>query len=228
MRKWGLVVTLFYAVIVIVLLMPGFAWLAGAELKNALDLYRHYQAWIAIAITVSGQGLLLFLSVDTSHKRLPRRAHVLVSCSLTAVFLAILTFAAILSLVYGILGDKGETVLNPARPEGWPRILGVWACLCLFWGIVFYRYARDSSSVITQAVSWLLKGSVLELLVAVPCHIVVRYRKICSAPIMTSFGITTGLAVMLLSFGPGVLFLYKMRLAAHKPRALGTDVGHHN
>jgi len=85
----------------------------------------------------------------------------------------------------------------------------------LFWGIVFYFFLRNSSRVVTRILSWLLTGSVLELLIAVPCHVIVRRRHDCSAPAATSFGIVTGIAIMLLSFGPSVLFLYKKRLDAY-------------
>jgi hypothetical protein len=57
----------------------------------------------------------------------------------------------------------------------------------------------------------LLQGSVITLLVAVSTHIVARYRNYCCAGFMTFIGITFGLAVLLLSFGPGIYFLYVER-----------------
>ncbi|HKN75553.1 MAG TPA: hypothetical protein VJW94_10285 [Candidatus Acidoferrum sp.] len=221
MRKWGIVITVCYALILLGLLLPGLVLLAvmhpsaiGAFRKGLLDSYQSGVVWLPLGIFISSQALLLFLSVDTSFKRLKPRAHIAVSCIVAALLMGILTAAGVWSLGFGIVGDKfGDTYL----PNKGIAVVTC-AVLWLFWGILFYFYFRDSSAVVTRLVSWLLKGSVLELLIAVPCHIIVRRRQDCSAPAVTGFGIATGLAIMLLSFGPSVLFLYKKRLDAYPPR----------
>jgi hypothetical protein len=220
MRKWGLVITVCYALILLVLLLP-MAVAIVAPLLSASHLWQgimeachQWRVWIPLGVFLSGQALLLFLSVDTSFKRLKPRAHILVSCTVSALLLAVLTTAGIFSFGFGVSGDKfGDTYFS-AEGNVWGFCFVLW----LLWGILFYFYFRDSSAVVTRILSWLLKGSVLELLIAVPCHIIVRRRHDCSAPIVTSFGIASGLAIMLLTFGPSVLFLYKKRLDSYPPR----------
>jgi hypothetical protein len=225
MRKWGIVISVFYAVIVLGILFPlvygplaAGGWpFAGGFLKGLVGFYEEDSiVWIPIAIVLSGQALLLFLSVDTSFKKLKPRAHVAVTSVIASMLFALLAFLAICSIDGAVRGDKfGNGYLD----TGW-EFLGFCAGLWVLWGVVFYLYVRNSAQVVTRAVSWLLTGSVLELLIAVPCHVIVRRRGDCSAPVATSFGIVTGIAVMLLSFGPSVLLLYKKRLdgyAARKP-----------
>jgi hypothetical protein len=65
---------------------------------------------------------------------------------------------------------------------------------------------------------WLLRGSILELLIAVPSHVLVRRRDDCCAPAGTFWGIATGISVMLLCFGPGIFFLFVARCRKLKPR----------
>ena len=233
MRKWGIVITIFYALVLVGLLSPGFwllffRWPDAVELitEHANEVFPPYHSWlylIWLGILVGGQALLLFLSVDTSQRRLKPRQHIAVSISTAALLFAMLTTFAIYSVAAAIYGDEFVRIIffDPKhgvggylRADGYidANVLGYWLGLWLFWGIVFYAYLRNTPRLIVRIVSWLLKGSVLELLIAVPCHLVVRQRGECSALMATSWGIVTGIAIMLLTFGPSVIFLYKRRL----------------
>lgn len=219
MRKWGLVVSLFYAAAVIVLLIPLAValvgnWKTAGELhSHILETYSHWATWVCAAVFVFGQILLLLLTVDLTQRRLKPRTHILISAVVSGLFLAILSSLAILAFALAIRGD---------RIDDWAVSLLRWVPLAswLVWGIVFYRYSRGTQDAVTRAVSWLLRGSVLELLIAVPSHVIVRRRDDCCAPIGTGIGITTGLAIMLLSFGPSVVFLYRKRLDKLKAKGV--------
>jgi hypothetical protein len=218
MRRWGIVITLFYSLIVVALLVPGAFLLATdfsrSQLHDVPDLYRVGLVWLPVGIVIAGQALLLFLSVDTSLQRLKPRTHILMSVLTAAGLCALLAGAAILSLGFGIYGDKfGGSFFDHGS-----SVLYCWVALWGTWAIVFYLYFRNASAQITRVTSWLLKGSVLELLIAVPAHVIVRRRNDCSAPAATSFGIATGIAVMLLCFGPSALLLYKKRLQDYQKR----------
>jgi hypothetical protein len=222
MRKWGIVVSTFYALILLVILLPAFMLLAEDKFydlrqffQNLKEIWLSWEVWVTFAILLSSEALLLFLSVDTTQKRLKPRSHILVSCLIAAVLTALISCAVIWSLGVAVRGDKFPISFTGSELD----MLGWLGALWLIWGILFYFYFRDSSVVLTRIISWLLKGSILELLVAVPCHVIVRRRHECSAPAVTSFGIVTGIAIMLLSFGPSVLFLYKKRLDAYPPHS---------
>ena len=82
MRKWGIVISVFYAVIVVGLLVPVGICLAGGKdplgtllSKDLIELFEEWLAWVPIVALVAGQAILLFLSVDTSFKKLKPRAH---------------------------------------------------------------------------------------------------------------------------------------------------------
>jgi hypothetical protein len=220
MRKWGIVISMLYAVIVIGLLIPAAVLLAGADpLRTVLSVdliaaLKEWTTWIPVAALLAGQAVLLFLSVDTTQKRLKPRTHIAVSVVVSSLLFGLLSSAVILCVDAAIRGDKfGDKYLDYLGGT-----FGFWAILWALWAVVFYLYLRNSAGFTRRAISWLLKGSVLELLVAVPCHVIVRRRDGCCAPVVTSFGIVAGIAVMLLCFGPSVLFLFKKRLDAYAPR----------
>jgi hypothetical protein len=228
MRKWGVLISIFYALIVVCVLVPVGVLLVGTDLQDLpklpqalIEVYKTWTTWIPVGAVLSGQVFLLFLSVDTSWQRLKPRRHVFVSCAVAGMLVALLTTAVVFSLKAGIQGDKLDRI--GGRTITSAQVLGFVGLLWMWWGFVFFTYLRNSSATVARIVSWLLRGSVLELLVAVPCHVIVRRRDDCSAPMATSFGIVTGIAVMLLSFGPSVLLLYKKRLEGYERHAAAAE-----
>jgi hypothetical protein len=219
MRKWGIVVTLVYTAIVIGLLLPSAILLTGDValvskrfLNDWANAYSAWSVWMLAGIFVLSQALLLFLSVDTSCKRLKPKTHIAGTTTVTALLFALLTFAAVLSVDAAAKGPISDAL------DSWAQAFAVCGALWVIWGIVFLLYLRGSSAATDRAMKWLLRGSVLELLIVVPSHVIVRRRDDCCAPVLTSFGIVTGIAIMLLSFGPGVLLLYKKRIDAYHDR----------
>jgi hypothetical protein len=211
MRRWGVVISVFYFVVLFVLTCTG-VLLAGSFQKNIGELPRGLEDifaepvyWVVVVALLASQALLLFVSVDTSPKRWKPQRQIWVTSTVVGAMTALLVSSVIGCVGVGIGGDR---FLDYLKTGG--ELLVIWGVLWAIWGAVFYVYARNKSDVVKRAVD--LKGSVLELLVAVPCHVIVRERKECCAPIVTSFGIVTGIAIMLLSFGPSIVFLYQKRM----------------
>jgi hypothetical protein len=207
MRKWGLILTAFYALIILALLVPLVTLVRSSFPLTTDELKQAYGGWITWTFTgvlLLSQALLLWLSVDTTRRRLKPRTHILITAIITGFLVTVLVLAVVVALAAAAWGD------NP--PEPFYIALIVVVSSWLLWAILFYRLWRNSGDPITRAVAWLFRGSVLELLVAVPSHVIVRRRHDCCAPTATALGIATGIAIMLLSFGPSVLLLYKKRM----------------
>ena len=220
MRNWGICVTCLYALIVLGLVVPGAARLSLPEPVGFLEVLRGlgeeplFLIWTSLLVL--GQATLLFLAVDSTAKRLRPRQSILLSGATVSMATALLTLGAGWSLLGALSGKENDSPLMWWGFESRGRALSVLLVFWLLWGVVFYLYSRGKSIAVSRLVGWLLKGSVLELLIAVPCHVYVRRRGDCSAPIVTGYGIATGIAVMLLSFGPSVLFLYQRRLQEYR------------
>jgi hypothetical protein len=184
MRRWGIIITAFYALLPCVAI-PGLMVLLDPR-DFDFGGYRHWQFWLVMALPVAGQVLLLFLSVDTAWRRRSPRRHIRVSLATAAFFFALLFVAAVLSLAAGLAGDHGidragrMMVLGiDLTSPGWLAavVLQYW----ILWTIVLSLYMRAVSERLTRVMSWLIKGSVLELLIAVPSHIAARQRNDCCA-----------------------------------------------
>jgi len=232
----------------VTLLSFGQWWLPagqGASFADAAAAYKEVGYWVWLAIMGGGAFLLLSPVGAISRKWTPRR-HLVVPVITTSFFLASLFFSGAFALLCALFGEKafelfavsGELAWTEALhrlfrdvllqapmviPASLDYLLGMitlMASFWLVWAMVFYFVARedDPSTLMKRITRWLLRGSVLELLVAVPSHIIVRNRHECCAPMATFWGITTGLSVMLLCFGPGVLFLFSERFGRLRPK----------
>ena len=85
----------------------------------------------------------------------------------------------------------------------------VWLSWCVLFGIMAFRISPELFA--SRLYKSLLTGSVLELLIAIPMHMVVRQRSYCCAGFGTGMGIAIGLLVMLIALGPAVIFLFYRR-----------------
>jgi hypothetical protein len=214
MKKWGLIVSLLYAVILIGLLSPVFVMLSETSsltVSTFREFFQNWGYWIVASFFILVQLVLLSLSVDTSQKKFRSRTPVAITAALTGLLLMMLTVVGLFSLTVAITGESKFPDLG-----SWQRIAAIIGCVWLVWGFLFYLLYRGSDDPVTRALKWLLRGSVLELLVAVPTHVIVRRRHDCCAPAVTGFGITSGIAIMLLAFGPSVALLVKKRMERYE------------
>jgi hypothetical protein len=234
MRNWGILVTAFYVLLVLLLLSYGMVFLAevGDVMDFSFDTQMHEVLLVALiptGVLVCGQILLMFLSVDTSWRRLKPQRHAKVTAALVGLMVGILFLSALLAIGMAHSGDNIDLLLEPLFADTWLDEVSDEAAVSLslavgfaiwgFWGVVFYIFSKRTSNVVDSAVGWLIKGSVLELLIAVPCHIIVRQREWCCAQYVSAYGIATGIAVMLMAFGPSALLLYKRKLTDYKNRS---------
>ena len=217
MKRWGLVITSFYVAVLLLLSFP-LAYAAMWPKTTAADIlsmYAHLPLWLWLLVLGAGEMLLLFVPVRVAERRPIGRRPLLVPVVATGFFLGWLTFFFVLSILLAIWGDALGKQSLANVPEA---ATGIGLCVLIVltwaaWGLFFYRRTRadDPEALVRRASTWLLRGSILELLVAVLCHVEVRRRDECCAPAGTFLGIAAGLSIMLLAFGPGVLVLFQER-----------------
>jgi hypothetical protein len=241
MKRWAVLTVLLYALALILLTAPAlllaFGWNpkngGGLALKDVFDFLKFWGYWLWLAVLVAGQALLLLLPIRVAEKRLPARRKLKIPVIVTAFFLANLFAAGIFSVACAIFLDNafyafsfvdwllGHKTGGTGQPQtldvtGWGVFLSVAFTLAVFWflwAMIFRQFAKadDPNALLKRALRWLLRGSILELIIAVPSHVIVRRRDDCCAPMGTFWGIATGISVMLLCFGPGVFFLFVER-----------------
>jgi hypothetical protein len=249
-KRWAYITTALYALLLGLLTAPalllaGLAWSKEARqwhadipLREALGVYREWGFWLWIGILITCQLCLLVIPVKAAERRPIARRHIRVALGVISFLLANILFAGIVALALEWFAKASSKNLLLVKLTSFLHLpmpgllqLGIYGTVAAFlttwslWFLFFYRFSvsHDSTSLLNRGVRWLLRGSILELLVAVPSHIAVRGRNDCCAPGGTFWGLATGISVMLISFGPGVFFLFAQRVARLRPKNSAKD-----
>lgn len=214
MKRWAVLVVALYFLILVAITSP-LIFVAFFSLKtttSVLAAYVEWPYWACVGVFVAAQAVMLLVPVDLSLQRPTSQRSVIWLILASGLMVGVLGMGATLSINEFIRKGNADAT-NAAIP--WGVLLGFWA----LWTIVFYRTSRGpaATDVITQQCRYLLKGSILELLIAIPTHIVARARDYCCAGLYTFIGIAFGISVMLFSFGPGVFFLFVARWKRLQP-----------
>lgn len=225
MKRLALLVLLAYAALLFALTWPwlhlcffnidGFVKLLTfkADADELLGPYKSSVFWAFLGVVLLCQAGLLFTPVRLTTGRPATRR---------ALYLPIITSGFLIGALGAGLTWSVSEVLKWETSAGWTAwaVIGLGVAIWLFWGLVFLRTSRSAepkAAVLSQC--WrLFQGGAIAFLVAVPCHIWVRHRNECCAGFLTFIGLTFGLAVMLLSFGPGIYFLFAERARRLRPR----------
>ena len=225
----------------------GNGWMFNASPQKAWELMQHWSYWLWLVVFASAQALLLVVPVKMAERRPASRRPLLVPIVTGAFLLGNMFLGGVLAVVVAFTGDHIDKLYElPVKateqiiqlipglattlakwglmPDDTQlfvlHLLGLMSLSWLVWGLIFHHFAKsdEAETLVQRTTRWLLRGSILELLVAVPSHIVTRQREDCCAPMFSFWGIVTGISVMLMSFGPGVLFLFARRMRRKQPK----------
>jgi len=217
MAKWAFLTVVLYILLVLVLFLPVLHWVVFPSGEGVPDVFEGYggPGCVAVAIVVAAQMCLLLVPVKSADASYRPQRSIWVPVAASGLAMGVLLVGIIICVASVIWGDDIPDVI------GWVSLGGL-GVSWLVWSILFYRLYRfaEPRRLIDRLTAWMIRGSVLELLVAVPSHIIVRRRGDCCTPAATFLGISTGVVVMALAFGPGLFFLFRRRFEAMKPRSL--------
>jgi hypothetical protein len=223
MKRWAVIVAALYSLMLGVLSVPVMlaAWapLKGFQnapegmksIKWAVEIYGQWQWWVWLAVMGLAQAAMLAVPVRVASRRPMSRCPLALTVLTGGLMMGGLVTGTIYSLCEFAFANNTDDH-NHQILTNWIA-LGLGVILWIGWALIFHRLSRtmEPKDFVSRLCKSLLKGSILELLIAVPTHIVARCRDYCCAGLMTFIGLTMGLSVMLFSFGPGVFFLFAAR-----------------
>lgn len=226
MKRWGLLVCFIYVATLLALAYPLAAVCWGEDLQpsGVQESMGFWLIWLGVMLV--GQVSLLFLPIKPKVSRPRSRRRLIFPVIVTSLLTGVLHLLLITDIAIAFMGDKGLGWFGAGlvKPNGY-LLTGVCAYIWVFWGLIFWWFSRRRSedTVAKRILQWLFIGSALELLVAVPTHVACRQRDDCCAPMASFLGIATGIAIMLMCFGPGVFWLYVERVRRKRAGSNSTD-----
>lgn len=212
--KWVFHVLFLYLLLFILLTPPLFFLAFPNEGNDFLLLFSDWPYYFFLLIMLSSQAVLLLVPVRIVSRRPVHRRHLFFPILLTGFMMGVLLIGSFFALIEFLFSDNivGNFFLLIS--------IGMAILIWVGWTVVFYRMSKKerADDLVSKQCRLLLKGSILELLIAVPTHIVVRGRDYCCAGLMTFLGIALGISIMLFSFGPSVYFLFVDRWQKLQPK----------
>jgi hypothetical protein len=174
-------------------------------------------AWLGLAVFLVGSQLVFILVPGSTDCLMPVRQRRLVVPMLIGSLMMAL-------LVGGLVISVGELAMLSSADD-WPVMFWmVTAAMWVFWSCLFWILVRGRRrfSALGCMVTCILAGSLLQLLVTIPSHIIVSRRPGCMVGMFTAVGLFAGLFVMTWAFGPGIALLFwwetRKRTAGHCPK----------
>jgi len=230
MKRFAATIIFLYGAVLIILTQPVlltcFTSMFNAQnWMETVKVFNSFRYWALFAIMLLCQAALLGIPVRLGSGRPVTQRPVIFLALASGLLAAILVWGMVAAL-YEYTGRKLDLfvgtffLMNFKEMKDFllqERSIWLWAAgfiaIWVFWAVVFYRQCRKlkPKTFVERQCKFLLAGSALELLVAVPTHIIARSRDYCCAGFSTFVGIAAGISIMLLSFGPGVFFLYAER-----------------
>lgn len=187
------------------------------DMRWPAEALREWGFWLTISALTIAQFALLRIPVTVANRR-PLKQRSLWTTVIAAAFMMSLVLSGACLSVWEFIAKDVDL---PLEDKSLPVTLLIVVVLWMAWAIYFYRVTNDAAAEIQmgQLKRFLWTGSILDLLIAIPTHIVARQRDYCCAGMLTFIGLTCGIAVMLFAFGPAVYFLFVHRWKRLHPKA---------
>jgi len=195
------------------------------KVSNAGLVYFQWGYWLWVGFIILCALLLIAARVRLGRAGNRSRRPLALTIAATGLFLTLLVFGAAFSIGEVLAHEHGGDWLGSDGATAIFRLVVTTVALWVFWAFALFWLTRRSAPLAAArtVTRTLLAGSILELLVAVPSHVIVRGRDECCAGLYTTVGLVTGISVMVLSLGPGVFFLYRERMARIRQPARRAD-----